>query len=117
MIFLKESDKCCRIDKDYDSDIASLKKQVTQLNNTIKAKIVSKSGNISFKDGGNNESYGYITIPSGCEMLAVYMQEVSGNVKLRCKGFNKNAGTGGYTVWLDFPINDNVFMHWIYAKL
>lgn len=26
MIFLKESDKCCRIDKDYDSDIASLKK-------------------------------------------------------------------------------------------
>lgn len=35
MIFLKESDKCCRIDKDYDSDIASLKEQVTQLNNNL----------------------------------------------------------------------------------
>ena len=96
---------------------SEINSKITSINNTIKAKIVSKSGNISFEDGGNNESYGYITIPSGCEMLAVYMQEVSGNVKLRCKGFNKNAGTGGYTVWLDFPINGNVFMHWIYAKL
>ena len=96
---------------------SEINSKITSINNTIKAKIVSKSGNISFKDGGNNESYGYITIPSGCEMLAVYMQEVSGNVKLRCKGFNKNAGTGGYTVWLDFPINGNVFMHWIYAKI
>lgn len=90
---------------------------VKQLKDDLSVKIVSKSGNISFKDGGNGESYGYITIPSGYEMLAVYMQEVSGNVKLRCKGFNKNAGTGGYTVWLDFTINSNVFMHWIYAKL
>ncbi len=96
---------------------SEINSKITSINNTIKAKIVSKSGNISFKDGGNNESYGYITIPSGCEMLAVYMQEVSGNVKLRCKGFNKNAGTGGYTVWLDFAINSNVFMHWIYAKI
>lgn len=90
---------------------------VKQLKDDLSKKIVSKSGNISFKDGGNGESYGYITIPSGYEMLAVYMQEVSGNVKLRCKGFNKNAGTGGYTVWLDFAINSNVFMHWIYAKI
>lgn len=90
---------------------------VKQLKDDLSAKIVSKSGNISFKDGGNNESYGYITIPSGYEMLAVYMQEVSDNVKLRCKGFNKNAGTGGYTAWLDFTINGNVFMHWIYAKI
>ena len=90
---------------------------VKQLKDDLSKKIVSKSGNIAFKDGGNGESYGYITIPSGYEMLAVYMQEVSSNVKLRCKGFNKNAGTGGYTVWLDFAINSNVFMHWIYAKI
>lgn len=45
------------------------------------------------------------------------MQEVSDNAGLMVKGFNQNAGAGGYTVWLDFTINDNVFMHWIYVAL
>ena len=94
-----------------------------RLNDNLSAlaeKIVSDSGNIKFSGGEGGKSYGYINIPSNCKMLAVYMQEVSGNAGLMVKGFNQNAGTGGYTgytVWLDFTINDNVFMHWIYLKV
>ena len=87
------------------------------LNSALAGKIVSQAGNVKFADGGGGKSYGYIEIPSDCEMLAVYMQEVSGNVGLMLKGFNKNAGSGGYTVWTDFTINDNVYLHWIYAKI
>lgn len=86
-------------------------------NSTLSGKIVSNSGNIKFSGGEGGKSYGYINIPSDCKMLAVYMQEVSDNAGLMVKGFNQNAGAGGYTVWLDFTINDNVFMHWIYVAL
>ena len=50
-------------------------------------------------------------------MLNVYMQEVSGNVGLKVKGFNQNAGNNSYTIWLDFDITGGVFLHWIYAKI
>ena len=95
----------------------NLSAKFDSLNSALSGKIVSNSGNIKFSGGEGGKSYGYINIPSDCKMLAVYMQEVSGNVGLMVKGFNQNAGAGGYTVWLDFTINDNVFMHWIYVKV
>ena len=94
----------------------ALDQKISSLNSALSGKIVFKAGNVKFTDGGDGKSYGYIEIPADCEMLAVYMQEVSGNVGLMLKGFNKNAGSGGYTVWADFTINDNVYLHWIYAK-
>lgn len=95
----------------------ALNDKIAQLNSALSGKIVSKAGNIKFSDGGDGKSYGYITIPSDCEMLAIYMQEVSSNVGLILKGFNKNSGAGGYTVWTDFTINDYAYLHWIYAKI
>ena len=100
----------------------SLGRRVTSKSSALAGKIVSKAGNIKFTDGGAGKSYGYIEIPKGYAMLAVYMQEVSGNVCLMLKGFNQNAGdtsrnVQGYTVWADFTINDYVYLHWIYAKI
>ena len=95
----------------------ALDQKISSLGSALNGKIVFKAGNVKFTDGGGGKSYGYIEIPADCEMLAVYMQEVSGNVGLMLKGFNKNAGSGGYTIWADFTINDNVYLHWIYAKV
>ena len=102
--------------------IVAAEKNVASINSALAGKIVSKAGNIKFTDGGAGKSYGYIEIPKGYAMLAVYMQEVSGNVGLMLKGFNQNAGdtsrnVQGYTVWADFTINDYVYLHWIYAKI
>ena len=77
---------------------------------------IAASGNIKFTSAGG-QSYGYIELPAGCQMLNVYMQEVPGNVGLKVKGFNQNDGNNSYTIWLDFDINDNVFLHWVYTKL
>lgn len=102
--------------------IVAAEKNITTINSALAGKIVNKAGNIKFTDGGAGKSYGYIEIPKGSAMLAVYMQEVSGNVGLMLKGFNQNAGDAsrnvqGYTVWVDFTINDYVYLHWIYAKI
>lgn len=85
------------------------------LNSSLAGKIVTQAGNVKFSPAGG-KSYGYINVPSGCVLLAAYMQEVSGNVGLRLGGFNQSSDTG-YTAWVDWDINDYIFLHWIYAKL
>ncbi|WP_143276524.1 hypothetical protein [Blautia sp. An81] len=84
-------------------------------NSSLAGKIVTQAGNVKFSPAGG-KSYGYINVPSGCVLLAAYMQEVSGNVGLRLGGFNQSSDTG-YTAWVDWDINDYIFLHWIYAKL
>ena len=84
-------------------------------NSALAAKIVHGYGNVKFNSAGD-KSYGYINVPSGCVLLAAYMQEVSGNVGLRLGGFNQSSATG-YTAWVDFNINDYIYMHWIYVKI
>lgn len=76
---------------------------------------IAASGNIKFTSAGG-KSYGYINVPEGCVLLAAYMQEVPGNVGLRLGGFNQSSSTG-YTAWVDWDINDSIFLHWIYAKV
>lgn len=88
---------------------------ITSINSSLAGKIVDKAGNVKFSPAGG-KSYGYINVPSGCILLAAYMQEVSGNVSLRLGGFNQSSSTG-YTVWVDWDINDSIYLHWIYAKV
>lgn len=90
-------------------------KGVTSKSSSLAGKIVTQAGNVKFSPAGG-KSYGYINVPSGCVLLAAYMQEVSGNVGLRLGGFNQSSDTG-YTAWVDWDINDYIFLHWIYAKL
>lgn len=93
----------------------ALDQKISSLNSALNGKIVAKAGNIKFSPAGG-KSYGYINVPSGYVLLTAYMQEVSGNVSLRLGGFNQNSGTG-YTVWVDWDINDSIYLHWIYAKV
>ena len=93
----------------------ALDDKITAVKSDLSGKIVAQAGNIKFSPSGE-KSYGYINVPSGCVLLAAYMQEVPGNVSLRLGGFNQSSGTG-YTAWVDFNINDNIFLHWIYVKV
>lgn len=95
--------------------IVAAEKNITTINSSLTGKIVTQAGNVKFSPAGG-KSYGYINVPSGCVLLAAYMQEVSGNVGLRLGGFNQSSDTG-YTAWVDWDINDHIFLHWIYAKL
>lgn len=95
--------------------IVAAEKNITTINSSLAGKIVTQAGNVKFSPAGG-KSYGYINVPSGCVLLAAYMQEVSGNVGLRLGGFNQSSDTG-YTAWVDWDINDYIFLHWIYAKL
>ena len=94
----------------------ALNDKITSLSSALSGKIVHSAGNINFTSAGG-QSYGYIELPAGCQMLNVYMQEVTGNVRLKVKGFNQNSGNNSYTIWLDFDITGAVFLHWIYAKI
>ena len=76
--------------------------------------VFHQEGNIKFNPSGD-KSYGYINIPSGYILVSAYMQEVTSNVGLRLGGFNRSSDTG-YTAWVDFNINDYIYLHWIYAK-
>ena len=95
--------------------IVAAEKNITTINSSLTGKIVTQAGNVKFSPAGG-KSYGYINVPSGCVLLAAYMQEASGNVGLRLGGFNQSSDTG-YTAWVDWDINDYIFLHWIYAKL
>ena len=95
--------------------IVAAEKNITTINSSLTGKIVTQAGNVKFSPAGG-KSYGYINVPSGCVLLAAYMQEVSGNVGLRLGGFNQSSDTG-YTAWVDWDINDYIFLRWIYAKL
>lgn len=77
--------------------------------------VFHQEGNIKFNPAGD-KSYGYINIPSGCILVSAYMQEVTSNVGLRLGGFNRSSETG-YTAWVDWDINDSIYLHWIYAKV
>ena len=95
--------------------IVAAEKNIATINSALAGKIVSQAGNVKFSPAGG-KSYGYINVPSGCILLAAYMQEVSGNVSLRLGGFNQSSSTG-YTAWVDWDINDSIYLHWIYAKV
>lgn len=89
--------------------------KINAVTNQIRGKIVHKAENIRFYSAGD-KSYGYINIPENCVLLSVYLQQVSGNVSLISTGFNQSSTTG-YTAWVNFSINDSVFIHWVYAVL
>lgn len=62
----------------------------------------------------DNESYGYITVPSGKTLLNVNLCVVEGAPNIRCTGITKNKEANLYTAWINAEVNGNVALYYTY---